>query len=277
MLIAQITDLHLKSGRDNSNSKRLNRLVDHLIGLNPVPELLVITGDIADGGDTKSYRDLQRVLVRWPARVQITLGNHDRRDAFFEVFPESSNADGFAQSSTDLGNIRVIVIDTLERGRNGGGFCNLRAQWLKAQLEMSPSVPAMIMLHHPPSNIGLPWIDPGRRPRWANLLAETIKPFPVAGIGAGHVHVGGSFAWEGHRLSTCPAVSSDLSLLFAPMDPLAPDGRPLVEQGDPGFALYRWADGQLLTYFGRCPTRVTDRWDDSNSGMIRSMMSERED
>jgi 3',5'-cyclic AMP phosphodiesterase CpdA len=277
MLIAQITDLHLRPNETHQNHERLSRVIGHLSNLNPVPDLLVISGDLANGGEVGSYRALRRALGNWPTRIQLTLGNHDCRDTFLEVFPEAADEDGFAQSSIDLGAGRIIVIDTLEPGRAGGGFCTIRANWLRTELARNPARPTLIVLHHPPTNIGLSWIDPGRRPRWASLLAETIRPFPVVGISAGHVHVGASLAWEAHRLSTCPAVSSDLSLVFAPMDPLAPDGRPLVEQGDPGFALHRWAAGQLYTYFGRCPERVTDRWDASSAQTIVSMMSERED
>jgi hypothetical protein len=94
------------------------------------------------------------------------------------------------------------------------------------------------------------------------------------GICTGHVHLGGVFPWRGRQVVTCPSSSSDLSLGFAPMQPAQPDGRPLVEQGEPAFALHRWADGGLATIFGRCPQRVIVGWDGASQAMVAGMLEE---
>ena len=51
MLIAQITDIHLGFDRDNPrefNRQRLDRTLEALCALEPLPDLLIATGDIAD-------------------------------------------------------------------------------------------------------------------------------------------------------------------------------------------------------------------------------------
>lgn len=58
MLIAQITDIHLgfdPNNPDEFNRQRLNATLDALRVLSPQPDLLLVTGDIAnDGDDTQS-------------------------------------------------------------------------------------------------------------------------------------------------------------------------------------------------------------------------------
>lgn len=276
MMIAHATDLHLRADPSDANLVRFERLLDHLLTLDPLPDALILSGDLADDGDPQAYRHLRQALERWPAALLLTVGNHDDRSALFEVFPQSRDGNGFAQAAFGLRTWRVILIDTLEPGRAGGGFDQGRAYWLRTELARQAEMPALIVLHHPPADIGLPWIDPGRPP-WAKLLAETVAPFKVAGFAAGHVHVGVSTMWQGHRLVTAPAVASDLSLMFAPMAGVAPDGRPLVERGQVGFALHRWADGNLFTYFGRCPYLVMERWDETTRSTVASVMAEKMD
>ena len=274
MLLAHATDLHLRADPTDANHLRFERLLDHLLTLNPLPDALVLSGDLADDGDPQTYRHLRQALERWPTALLLTVGNHDDRAALFAVFPSSNDGNGFAQAALGLGVWRVLLIDTLEQSRAGGGFDQSRAHWLSTELARQTETPALIVLHHPPADIGLSWIDPGRPP-WAELLAETVAPFKIAGFAAGHVHTGVSTMWQGHRLVTAPAVSSDLSLMFAPMAGVAPDGRPLVERGQVGFALHRWADGNLCTYFGRCPDAVMERWDETTRSAVASVMAER--
>jgi Icc protein len=60
MLIAQISDIHLVpegelayEAADTANA--LGKVVDHINGLVPTPDVVIVTGDIADGGRLDSY------------------------------------------------------------------------------------------------------------------------------------------------------------------------------------------------------------------------------
>lgn len=136
-------------------------------------------------------------------------------------------------------------------------------------------MPGLIVLHHPPCDIGLDWIDPGE-PAWAELLAHTIEPYNVEGLSTGHVHSAALLEWGGHRLTSCPAAISDLALNFAPLAAGDPDGRALVERSTPGFCLHRWQGSGLATYFGRCPDLTLDRWDATTRDLIDEIVAERE-
>lgn len=275
MLIAQVTDLHLHADAGHPNLARFDRVLDHLLSLLPRPELLVLSGDLADDGAPESYRHLQAALERWPGPVRMALGNHDSRAHFRAVFGDSHFAEGFVQGCSALGGLQVLVLDSLEDGRHGGAFCAARAQWLRAALHGIGTAPVLVFLHHPPVDVGIPWIDPGPGQDWIARLDAALQGANLAGICTGHVHLGGVFRWKGRMVATCPSSSSDLSMVFAPMGADAPDGRPLVEQGEPAFALHRWQDGGLSTIFGRCPQRVLATWSAATQQMLAQMLNEK--
>lgn len=275
MLIAQVTDLHLHADANHPNLARFHRVLDHLVSLQPQPELLVLSGDLADDGALESYRHLQQALARWPHPVRLALGNHDSREGFRAVFGEEHFADGFVQGRSEPGGLQLVVLDSLEEGRSGGAFCEARADWLRQVVHERSGAPMLVFLHHPPLDVGIPWIDPGPGQAWIARLDAALQGAKVVAICTGHVHLGGVFPWRGRQVLTCPSSSSDLSLGFAPMQAAQPDGRSLVEQGEPAFALHRWTDGGLTTIFGRCPQRVLARWDAASQPMVAAMLQEK--
>jgi len=274
MLIAQVTDLHLHADPGHPNLARLHRVLAHLAAMRPRPDLLVLSGDLADDGAVDSYRHLQAALAGWPGALRFALGNHDARAHFRAVFGDSHFTDGFVQGRDEFGGLQVVVLDTLEEGRHGGAFCAARAGWLRQAVQDSAGAPLLAFLHHPPVDVGIPWIDPGPGQDWIARLDAALQGANLAGICSGHVHVSGALRWKGRQVLTCPSSSSDLSLAFAPMQAAQPDGRPLVEQGEPAFALHRWEEGGLSTIFGRCPQRVLAHWDAATQAMVAGMLHE---
>lgn len=68
MLIAQISDVHVRprgelyQGVVDSN-RALEQAIAHLDGLDPRPELVLITGDMVDHGDPAEYSQLMEILA----------------------------------------------------------------------------------------------------------------------------------------------------------------------------------------------------------------------
>ena len=132
--------------------------------MEPRPDLLLATGDIADNGDDAvSYARLKEAIADLPFPVYPALGNHDSRAAFLADFPDSRSPDGFLQYAIEDLPVRILVLDTLEDGRHGGGFCETRAAWLRARLAEAPERPTLIVLHHPPIETGLSWMTENPR------------------------------------------------------------------------------------------------------------------
>src|SRR3546814_16483896 len=68
--------------------------------------------------------------------------------------------------SLDTGPLRFIILDTLEEGRHGGAFCDVRARWLADRVAEALDRPTVIVLHHPPIDTGIEWMTTGLNEPW---------------------------------------------------------------------------------------------------------------
>lgn len=281
MLIAQITDMHLGFDPDNPaefNRKRLDKVLATLNELDRTPDLLFATGDLVEYGDVDSYRRLDRALSACRFPVHMALGNHDIRVNFSHVFPDAPViAGGFVQYAFDSGPLRFVVIDTLEEGRHGGGFCPARAEWLREALAAAPHRPTVIVMHHPPIETGIAWMTTEPEEPWVTRLDETLRGHTqIMGMICGHIHRPIVTGWRGRPLAVCPSTAPQVALTLAPLDPATPDGRPMIIADAPGYALHYWNTESLVTHFDTAEEHVAlARFDQSMQGLVQLLVGER--
>jgi uncharacterized membrane protein YhaH (DUF805 family) len=261
MLIAQLTDIHLGFEPDNPgemNRQRLDQAVAKLSTLSPRPDFLICTGDLTDRGDRASYERLREALSPLPFPYYLVVGNHDLRQPLRDVFPEVKTDNGFIQYEIDAGPLRVLVLDTLEENRHAGAFGPDRAQWLDARLREKPGRPTLLVLHHPPVYTGIDWMTLAPNETWAPALTAVVSRHRnVAGAIAGHVHRPIVAPWAGTVLRVCPSCAPQVTLELGPMDLEQPDGRPLIQEEPPAFALHLWTGTSLVTHYGRVEDPTT--------------------
>jgi 3',5'-cyclic-AMP phosphodiesterase len=279
VLIAQITDIHIGFERgdpDEHNMQRLRAVMARLRDGPNRPDALLLTGDLTERGDAKSYARLADAVAVCPCPVWPMVGNHDAREALLEAFPNVTGADGFVHYARDFGAVRVIVLDTLEPGRHGGAFCEARAAWLADELAAHPDRPTLLAMHHPPFSSGIEWIDADEDQPWIARFAGAIaRHRQVVGIVAGHLHRTIVTGWNGIPLTVCPSTAPAVALDLTPVDPQAPDGRPMIADEPPAYALHRWDGRRLVTHFetaGENP--VLARWDEGWD-VVRKIAAER--
>jgi len=280
MLIAQITDIHLGFDPDNPaefNRKRLDQVLGMLCALDPMPDLLLATGDLVDRGDEDSYRRLRNALSVCPFPVHMCMGNHDQRDTFHSQFPGVPIVDGFVQYSVDIDPLRLVVLDTLEDGRHGGSFCEVRARWLKAALAERPDVPTIIVQHHPPIEVGIAWMNTHPSEPWVDRLRDCLAGHDqVVAMICGHVHRPIVSHWGGVPVAICPSTAPQVALNLAPIDPDLPDGRNMIIADPPAFALHWWNGRQLVSHFETADEHVMlARFDEKMQPLVRSLIAER--
>jgi len=254
MLIAQITDVHLgfePGNPDELNRRRLDTALRTLSEMTPRPDLLLATGDLADtGDDLLSYRRLEEAVAGLPFPVHYALGNHDGREAFRAAFPDAPMADGFHQYAIEGHDLRILVLDTLEEGRHGGGFCQIRAAWLRARLAEAPGKPTLLVLHHPPIESGHSWMTENPEAEWVERLEAIVAAQSnIVAVIAGHLHRPVVTRWAGTTLAVCPSTAPQVALDFQPIDPEAPDNRPMIVADPPWFAIHHWNGQRLTTHF----------------------------
>ncbi len=280
MLIAQITDIHLGFEPDSPaefNRQRLDRTLERLVALDPLPDLLLATGDLVDRGDVDSYRRLQEAFAGLPFPVEMCLGNHDDRANFAAVFPVRQYVGGYLQYTLAAGPLRLIVLDTLEPGRHGGAFCEARAQWLRAALGADTTTPTLIVQHHPPIEVGIAWMNTDPSEPWVHRLAECLTGRDnVIGLVCGHIHRATSCHWQGLTVATCPSTAPQVTLDLRPIDPARPDNRAMIIAEPPAYALHFWNGREIVTHWDTAQDYpVLARFDANLAPMVGEMLAER--
>ena len=209
--------------------------------------------------------------------MHYALGNHDERATFREVLPEIAFDGGFLQYVVETGPLRLIVLDTLEEGRHGGAFCEARADWLRARLDEAPDVRTLIVQHHPPVEVGIPWMNTDPAEPWVERLAACLRGRSnIVGVVCGHIHRAISTAWEGTVVATCPSTAPQVALDLRPIDPDRPDERNLIIADPPGYALHWFNGRELVTHWDTAEDhQVLARYDANLQGMIQHMLAER--
>lgn len=281
MLIAQITDLHLGFEPNNPgefNRRRLDLTLARLRAMTPRPNLLIISGDMADTGDDGvSYKRLRSALAGFPIPTWFAMGNHDSRGAFHNYFPQIPMADNFVQYAIEAGPLRILVLDTLEEGRHSGGFCETRAAWLRDRLAEEPERPTLIVLHHPPIESGLSWMTENPEAEWVlRLRAIIAAQSNIVAMIAGHLHRPVMTEWAGVRLMVCPSTAPQVALDLARIDPDKPDGRPMIVADPPGYALHLWNGNGLVSHYNTADEHtVLARYEPALQPLVQMLAAER--
>lgn len=194
MLIAQLTDLHLRphghaANRIVETNMLATRAVRALAALRPAPDVVLLTGDLADRGEPGAYLLLARLLAgAGLAPVFAIPGNHDDRAALRAALPAVPETGGFLQYAVEGFPVRLVLLDTLVPGASHGELCPARLDWLEATLAAAPDRPTLIAMHHPPFDTGIGHMDRiGLRAPEA--FAAVLARHPqVRLVACGHVH-----------------------------------------------------------------------------------------
>jgi 3',5'-cyclic-AMP phosphodiesterase len=241
-LLAHLTDPHLDVGPgDRGSAEALAAAVAAVLALRPLPDAVVITGDIANGGAAAEYERVHELLAPLPMPVHVLPGNHDDRDALRERFAVPGT--GPLHYVARCGDLRLVVCDTQRPGRDDGALDGGRLEWLEAQLAAEPEVATIVAMHHPPVAIGLPVLDAiGVAEPDRVALGELLARSPqVRRVVAGHVHRT-AFA----MLGGCGVFACASTHLQAPLEIGSQELRLIEER--PVIALHAALDGGLVSH-----------------------------
>ena len=244
ILIAQISDLHitrpgeLAYGRVDT-AKALLRTIDALNDLSPRPDLVVISGDIADSALPEEYAHATKLLGALQVPFVAIPGNHDRRALIRETFPDPA----YGTSDCALNTVRriegldIFLIDSTVAGAPHGELDAPTLAWLDGSLGASTTRPAFLFLHHPPFDTGIAYTDAVRL-RNADALAAVLRRHQrVLLVAAGHVHRSAQTVFAGISASICPAGEQAVTLEFEPRWP------EVFRIEPPAFHLHAWLPG----------------------------------
>ncbi|EFL52553.1 metallophosphoesterase [Solidesulfovibrio fructosivorans JJ]] len=259
MLIAQLSDLHVAENGlaygQAPSTQALANAVAYLNALVPAPDVVLVSGDIADHGLDGEYAQAASLLGRLKARFLPIPGNHDNRARLRAAFaPQSSlqaaHPDAPVRYVDDTLPLRLVGLDSTRPGQHGGGLTPQDLDWLEQVL--AEGRPTLLFMHHPPFTVGIGNMDADGFTR-AAPLQDLLGRFPnVARLCCGHMHRPVVRAFGGTLACIAPSTSLQLALDLTPDAP----SRFMLEPG--GLALHYLAcpdrdPAGLVTHFGLIP------------------------
>ena len=252
MIIAQITDLHIgapEAGNSPDNGLRLVQVLDAIKTLEPQPDMVIATGDLTQDGRPEQYRKLKSLIASFPIPIHWMLGNHDDKTAFQTVFETSNAAASSISSVIETDTLRIIMLDSHGTGRHAGYFDTAQASWLDKTLTEKPDTPTLIAIHHPPIFAGIEWMPVNNQNGWETELAKAVAPHrQVIKLICGHLHRPADAMWRGLPVTICSSTSPQLALDLRKIDPARPDGRALMVDEAPAFAIHIWTGNSLISH-----------------------------
>ena len=248
MLIAQITDTHIRRPGERhqfltDTAAHLRRAVERLNALDPQPEVIIHSGDLADRGRPAQYAYARSLLAPLRAPLYIIPGNHDNARELERAFPDAIGAVRARNSLSyvvDDFPVRIIGLDSTSPTWSGALFDAERLAWLARTLRAEPERPTFLFTHHPPLRTGMHYLDIfGIRggQEFAQIVGANLQ---IVRIACGHIHVGVDFPWSG----TTVTASASTATQYVPE--LFMRRRIGISRERPGFLLYRY-DGVTLT------------------------------
>lgn len=242
MLILQLTDFHvttagtLLAGVDTRAA--FSRLMQRVAGIEPKPDLIVVSGDLAETGTEEEYAWVAAGLRAQGLPFVVVPGNHDMREPLRRAFREETGTepDHLAFSRLVAG-VRLLGLDTLVEGSAHGALSDGQLTWLENELEHAGSEPIVIVMHHPPFRTGIPAMDAIGLISGGDELARLLEGRAnIAGILCGHVHRAISGLFAGIPAIVAPSASHQFALDFERTD------RFTVVQEPAQFVLHRAGD-----------------------------------
>lgn len=242
MLIAHLSDLHLQphgelyQGLVDSNAMFLSA-IRHLAALAPQPDLVLLTGDVVDNGTETEYAVAAEMLALIPQPVLAIPGNHDEREAFRACFRHNAH---LARSGPlhfavgGQGAVRILGLDVTVPGAHHGDMDDAACLWLEERLAEEPDRPTIIMMHQPPFDSGIPFID-AYCCRRGTRTAAIVSHYPaVERVLCGHVHRFMQLRFGGTVLVTAPSTTTAIALR------LQDDAEPASFVEPPAMLLHHW-------------------------------------
>jgi len=248
-LLLQISDTHLGADWEGADpDQSLRRAVAAILALGDRPDALLVSGDLTQNGAPAEYARLRELLAPLDLEPHVLPGNHDLRGPLREAFGLPGSGEEPASHVVDLGPLRLVCLDSIVPGAEGGALDEGRIEWLDATLAEEPRRPTVVAMHHPPLRSEMPGFErialaaAGRE-----ALADVLAQHPqVLRIVAGHVHRTIVAELAGRAVVTVPSTYLQAALDFS-------TERITMAADPPGFAIHAFRDGTLATHIQPIP------------------------
>jgi 3',5'-cyclic-AMP phosphodiesterase len=165
------------------------------------PDALLVTGDIVQD-DPAGYAHFNRLFNSLGMPVLCIPGNHDEPTAMRR---ELNRAPFVVGGSFDLGNWRIVLLDSSIPGSASGRLSPQTLAELEEALTTAGNRHCMVCLHHHPVAMDSRWLDRVGLENSAEFLRTIDRHRNVKAIVWGHVHQSFEALRKGVRLLATPS------------------------------------------------------------------------
>ena len=259
--VTQFSDTHFSTSDERSHGgfgyntdETWDALFPHAFASPNPPDLVVVTGDIADRGRVDEYVKAASKLGRIPVPANVCAGNHDFQLPFESVLPRPQLtmsrtlrvADWlFVFADSNFAG-REVGPDGRSRDREdrihqNGRFGVDEMAWIVETIAGSDAPHAFMWVHHPPYSTGT-----FKSPAYDREMEELFAAAPkLRGGGAGHVHTDAKRVVGDRPVYICPAFTINIDF----------DARTLLP---PGYRTYEFGDDGSVS--STCHLLDDERW-----------------
>jgi 3',5'-cyclic AMP phosphodiesterase CpdA len=212
--IAHVSDTHLLAGGKRQYGvvdtvEHLGLALDRLGRIDPRPQALVFTGDLADLGEPDAYRLLREMVepfaARLGAQVIWCMGNHDDREAYARGLFDDHASPDVLDRVYDVDGLRIVALDTSVPGYHHGVIDDAQYEWLASVLAEPAPLGTFLAMHHPP--IPIPMLPAAAIIELYDQqrLADALEGTDVRMILGGHFHYSSYSTFAGIPVSVASA------------------------------------------------------------------------
>lgn len=203
--LVQISDLHLQSEpfalkRERCHEQQLLEVLEHIRSHHDDADGLLVSGDLVDQGDARAYQRLIDYLNQQARPWYWIPGNHDDAALMQQLRPRQPNL-------ISAGDWRLQLLDSSTEPDNRGSGALSRASIELLQQQQRDPRPQLLLVHHPPIDIGCDWLDQikmSNADEFWSAIRDYRQPSLVL---CGHIHQQLDLLADGVRLLGCPSTS----------------------------------------------------------------------
>jgi Icc protein len=186
----------------------LQLLLERLHWLDPAPDALVFTGDLADKAEPDAYARLRAlvepVAAQLGAAVVWVMGNHDERAPFARGLYDTDDA-GPQDRVHDVGGLRIVALDTTVADYHHGELSAEQLEWLRDVLSTPAEHGTLLAMHHPPIPVPMLEVAGVIELHDQAALAEVLAGSDVRCILGGHFHYSSHSTFAGIPVTVASA------------------------------------------------------------------------
>jgi 3',5'-cyclic AMP phosphodiesterase CpdA len=169
----------------------LRLALERVARIDPAPQALVFTGDLADLAEPAAYARLRELVEpvahRIGAEVVWVMGNHDERLPYARGLFDSDD-DGPQDRVHEVAGLRIVALDTSVPGYHHGELTDEQLAWLGEVLATPAPHGTLLALHHPPIPVPTVPVAAIIELLQQHRLADVVRGTDVRGILGGHYH-----------------------------------------------------------------------------------------